>query len=306
MPREFEFSVQAALDPFARTKIFITREEDFEIAGLGEEEGEAEAEGHGFEIEEGYAYWVGLPLGFGAKAGKIRQEIGLYNRWHTHALFDIERPLAAQAFLGEDGLIQTGLSVTLPTLGLGPSTQTATVEVTAGSNDALFAGGDELSYLANLRSFWDLGPSSYVQFGATGVYGENDGEELTSKLLGLDFSYRWTPTGRSLYRDLNLKAEWYFVERDIGLAELSGNGGYFQANYRFARSWLIGARADFLDPFGDEPDVFQLAPNLTWWQSEWVRFRLQYNYVKPDGGGDNHTFLLQSVWAVGPHKHETY
>ena len=39
-PREFEFSFQAALDPYTRTKIFITREEDFPIAGLPEEEGE--------------------------------------------------------------------------------------------------------------------------------------------------------------------------------------------------------------------------------------------------------------------------
>ena len=78
-PREFEFSFQSALDPYTRTKIFVTREEDFEIAGFPEEEG-AEEEGGSFEIEEGYMYWVGLPGGFGAKIGKFRQEIGLYNR----------------------------------------------------------------------------------------------------------------------------------------------------------------------------------------------------------------------------------
>ncbi len=47
-PREFEFSFQAALDPYTRTKIFVTREEDFEIAGVPEEDGEEEA--GGFEI----------------------------------------------------------------------------------------------------------------------------------------------------------------------------------------------------------------------------------------------------------------
>ena len=38
VPREFEFSFQAALDPYTRTKIFVTHEEEFEIAGLGEED----------------------------------------------------------------------------------------------------------------------------------------------------------------------------------------------------------------------------------------------------------------------------
>ncbi|MFB3117298.1 MAG: hypothetical protein ACE1ZP_00910, partial [Myxococcota bacterium] len=135
-PREFEFSFQAALDPYTRTKIFVTREQDFEIAGVPEEDGEEEA--GSFEIEEGYMYWVGLPGGFGAKIGKFRQEIGLYNRWHTHALFEIERPLAAVTFLGEDGLIQTGVGVTLPSLTFGRTTVQATFEAAAAANEVLF------------------------------------------------------------------------------------------------------------------------------------------------------------------------
>lgn len=304
-PREFEFSFQAALDPFTRTKIFVAHEQDFEIAGFPEEEGEEG--GHGeVEIEEGYLYWVGLPGGIGLKLGKFRQEIGLYNRWHTHALLEVERPLAAQTFLGEDGLIQTGAAVTLPTVVAGPATQTLTLEFTRANNDALFNGGDEIGYLANFQSFWDLSASSYVQFGATGIYGENDGEALISRLFGVDVSYRWRPPGRGLYRDFTLKGEWYFAGKDLGLADFRGDGGYVQANYRLNRRWIIGARADFLDPFEDEPEILQFVPSLTWWQSEWVRIRLQYNLLKPDGGDSNHTVLLQAVWAVGPHKHETY
>jgi hypothetical protein len=302
-PREFEFSFQAALDPFARTKIFVTREEDFEIAGFPEEE-EEEHEG-GFEIEEGYLYWVALPGGFGAKLGKFRQEIGLYNRWHTHALQEVERPLAAITFLGEDGLIQTGAGITLPTFTIGRATQTVNFEVARGSNSALFEEGRELSYLGRAQSFWDLGTSS-LEFGATGLYGENDNEALSSKLLGIDLAYRWAPAGRALYRGVQVKGEWYFVGREEAGAETSGDGGYLQASVRLSRRWIVGARADYVNPFDGEPNLVQLAPSLTWWQSEWVRLRLQYNYLKPDGGSGNHTLLLQSVWAIGPHKHETY
>ncbi len=303
-PREFEFSFQSALDPYTRTKIFVTREEDFEIAGFPEEEGEEG--GGGFEIEEGYLYWVGLPGGFGAKLGKFRQEIGLYNRWHTHALLDVERPLAATAFLGEDGLIQTGAAVTFPSFSLGSATQTFTAEVTRANNEALFAGGTQIGYLGRLQSFIDLGASTYVQFGGTGVYGQNDDESLTSRVLALDVAFRWAPPNQALYRTFQLKGEWYFANRDIGVDEFTGSGGYLQANYRLNRQVVLGARADYLDSYGDDPHIVQFAPSITWWQSEWVRLRLQYNYLRPEGGNGNHTILFQTVWAMGPHKHESY
>ena len=66
-----------------------------------------------------------------------------------------------------------------------------------------------------------------------------------------------------------------------------------------------GARADYVDGY-EGPDIIQLVPSISWWQSEWVRLRLQYNYLKPDGLSGNHTLLLQFVWAMGPDKHETY
>jgi hypothetical protein len=303
VPREFELALQAPLDPYTHTKVFICHEQEFEIAGFPEEEGE-DAEGeHGFEVEEGYMYWVGLPIGL--KIGKFRQEIGLYNRWHSHALMEVDRPLPSLAFLG-DGLTQAGGSIALPTLALGPSTQTLTVEFTRGSNEALFEGGNEISFLGNFQSFWDLGPSSYVQFAATGVYGENDDESLASRLLEFDVSYRWRPAGRAMYRDFTLKGEWYFAEKDFGVVEYTGNGGTLQANLRLNRRWIVGARADYLDGYGEGAEIVQFVPSLTWWQTEWVFLRLQYNYLKPDDGKANHTLLLQTVWAVGPHKHETY
>jgi hypothetical protein len=109
-----------------------------------------------------------------------------------------------------------------------------------------------------------------------------------------------------MYKDFNLKAEYYFARRDLGGSELKGDGGYVQANYRLNRRWIAGFRADYLDDYGAGGEVYQLVPSLTWWQTEWVFFRLQYNYVKPQDGDGNHTVLLQTVWSVGPHRHETY
>ncbi len=314
LPREFEFSFQSALDPFTRTKIFLSREQELEIAGLeevvagGEESGEEEeGEGHGggLELEEGYLYWVGLPGSIGLKAGRFRQELGLYNRWHTHALLEVERPLPIAAFLGDDGLIQTGASLTLPSFQAGPATQTITLEASLADNK-LFAGGTDFSYLGRFQSFVDLSSSSYLQFGANGVYGQNDDLDLDATLFGVDVAFRWAPPARARYRELTLKGEWYWADRDVGAESLSGNGGYAQASYRWDQRWITGFRADWLDSFGDDPTAFQLVPSITWWQSEWVRLRLQYNYLKRSGLDADHTLLFQTVWSVGPHKHETY
>ena len=75
---------------------------------------------------------------------------------------------------------------------------------------------------------------------------------------------------------------------------------------RLGRRWVLGTRADYVNGLGTVPDIFQLVPSLSWWQSEWVRLRVQYNYLRPQGGPNNHTFLLQAMWAMGPHKHESY
>ncbi|MDH3734802.1 MAG: OprO/OprP family phosphate-selective porin [Gemmatimonadota bacterium] len=310
VPREFELSLQAALDPYTRTKIFFTREEEVPIAGRNEvlegsgPDGEEE-HGTGIELEEGYLTWVGLPGSLGLKAGKFRQELGLYNRTHTHALLEVERPLAPAAFIGDDGLIQTGASLVLPSVGTGPGTQTVTFEATAASNP-LFEGGTGFSYLGRLQSFWDLSPSTYLQFGVNGVTGRNGDLDLSSGLLGVDVSFRWAPPSQSRYRELTLKGEWYWARRDIGEDRSTGDGGYGQASVRWSRRWITGLRADWLDGYGAAPTAFQLVPTVSWWQSEWVRLRLQYNFLKRSGVEADHTVLLQIVWAVGPHRHETY
>jgi hypothetical protein len=313
VPREFEFSFQAPLDPYTRTKIFAAYHEDVPIAGVPEahaHEGEAQEDGPGhggqFEVEEAYVYWVGLPGAFGLKAGKFRQQIGLYNRWHTHALWEVDRPLPHLVFLGEDGLIQTGAGLTFPSLTIGPSTQTLVLEAAAASNEALFGEAGDMSFLGRFQSFWDLSPAAYLQLGATGVYGENQDEDLESRLFQVDLAFRWAPPNRSLYRAFHLKGEWYYGERQIADETEIGKGAYLQLNYRANRRLILGARGDYLYDFEDFDDTLQLVPSLTWWQSEWLYLRLQYNYVKPELEPSNHTVLLQLVWAIGPHKHENY
>src|SRR5256886_15149742 len=92
-PREFEVGFQSALDPYSSTKIFVSLENG------------------AVSVEEGYAYWTGLPGHIRFDIGKFRQQFGELNRWHLHALPETEYPAALRAYLGDDGLAGTGISL---------------------------------------------------------------------------------------------------------------------------------------------------------------------------------------------------
>ncbi len=130
---------------------------------------------------------------------------------------------------------------------------------------------------------------------------------LETRLAEIDFVFRWTPPRQARYRDLQIKGAWYFAEREEAGTKSWGNGGYGQFSFKFAQQWIVGTRVDYLTPYRDsDPSYLQVVPSLAWWQSENVRLRAQYHYVKPKGMTPSHTILLQIVWAIGPHRHENY
>src|SRR5712664_961828 len=166
--REFEVGFQSALDPYSHTKIFIS----FENGGIG--------------VEEGYAYWIGLPGHLRVDLGKYRQQFGELNRWHLHAVPETEYPLALRTYLGGDRLAETRISLYRAFGGLG--THELTAQVTRSESDAeLFGGGARPTYLVHLLNFWQLSPSTYMQIGGTGLYGTNPHSALRTKVGALEF-----------------------------------------------------------------------------------------------------------------------
>jgi hypothetical protein len=286
-PREFEIGFQSALDPYSHTKIFVSIEND------------------DVSLEEGYAYWTGLPGRLRLDVGKFRQQFGELNRWHLHALPETEYPLAVTAYLGEDGLSGTGLSLYRAFGGLG--THELTAQLTASSSDAeLFAGGGRPTFLGHLLNFWQLTPSTYMQLGGTFLYGTEPDSALHTTVGGLDFRFTWRPPARALYREWTTRAELLALKKEYSGTGPTRLGGYVSSTYRLNQRFILGARYDYVE----SPDfgiiTRQLIPSLTMWQSEWVFLRAQYQWQRIAGNPDDHQIALQAVWAIGPHKHETY
>jgi hypothetical protein len=290
VPREFEFAFQSALDPYSNTKIFVT----FEDEELG--------------IEEGYIYWTGLPGRLRLDVGKYRQQIGDLNRWHLHALPETEYPLVYQRFFSEEGLTGIGLSLytSLP-FSLAGATHEVWLQGTTAESDPLLGGGREPVLLGRLQNFWQLTRTTYAQIGVTGLGGNNGDEDLRSRVAGLDFRLTYRPPEAGTRRDVTFRAEGYrFHATELG-ATTNRYGAFLDLQARTSRRWVFGARYDYVEaPRGAVDTEWRITPNITWWQSEFVYLRLEGEHRDSDLEGKKNLLTLQAVWAMGPHKHETY
>ncbi len=289
---EVELDIQAALDPFSRTRLTLAYE--------GEEVG----------IEEAYVVYGALPGAMELMAGKFRQRFGTLNRQHLHALPQSEYPLAIQTYFGEEGLAQTGLSFSWLLPKLWATANEITLEITDGENEEAFGGEtfEDFAFLGRFNNFWELGAAAYIEWGLSGIMGKtaDDGD---SAVWGTNFTYSWSPPGRALYRGINWRTELFLSQRDDQLGERQDAwGGFTYLEGLLSRNLWAGVR---LDRAGQplQPDLYRwgVLPYLTWWQSEYVRLRGEYGYLvnEPTGESENR-FTLQLTWAAGPHKHAIY
>lgn len=191
----------------------------------------------------------------------------------------------------------------------------------------------------------DEGHASYDPIPAFDEYGEpimgydENGEEIgqltmtpapehldefwgNTWLAGADLTISWSPLDRERYRHITWRSEFYFVRREdrcnpthdhVAHCEeedgvIQAMGGYTYLDLGVSEDWALGVRGDVTQPFAFEQDGVRwaLSAYATWWQSPWVRLRLQYTHA--DGGGQAmlDRLVLQFVFAAGPHKHERY
>ena len=311
IPREFELSLVSALDPFTRAKVFLAVEEEggrIEVfPGGGEEEG-TEA---GVSVEEGYVEWVALPGGVGLKVGRFFQQFGQLNRWHSHALQFQSRSLPHLAFIGEESLAQDGASAhwLLPTGGSGA--YEATVEVTRSRNEILFGESRGLSYLGHMNAFWQLTTSTDLDLGVSALFG--DYEDLSGRrghrLFGAEMSFNWAPPERALYRGVVVRGGVMLSDPGAvsGLLEPDPAWGIWSlAEVKLSRQWTAGGRYDWVEnPENPTESAWLASPALTYWQSEYVRLRAEYD-VLGNPGKTTGQLTLRITFAMGPHRHETY
>ena len=327
--RGLELNFQSYLDPFSRLKA-TTHIHDEEV-----------------HLEEIYLTRFSMFKNTNLDLGRFRQQFGVVNRWHEDALDQVQYPLALRSIFGDEGLNQTGASLEWILPKWGKAHQGLTLQVTNTENEHLFGGDTmgNPSMLFHYKNYRDLSRDTYLEFGLSGLFGwsdewqvdkgggalEEEYDSLGTQVYGADLSFLWEPADKALYRNVEWRSELYFLNRDILAPDDSGRdnlqawGAYSYLQTRIARNLDIGVRYDYFQPdtkgyanvtgasmrplayTADDAYRWQICPYITWWQSEWVKFRLEYDYA--DGRGmenPEHILWFQTVFAAGPHKHERY
>jgi hypothetical protein len=321
--REVELAIQAAVDPYFRADV---------ILGLSDAEGIA--------IEESYLTALALPYGLQARLGRFHMPIGKQNTTHRAELqAAVEYPYVIQRFLGPEGGKGTGLWISkifapfgfyqelLVTAvdGLGAEETELVPETPA---NASLAG---LGYSARLRNYLDLSESTNIEISgsfATSRLAQPLTQPVTidervvdaalarQSTIGVDVTFRWRPLQQGRYRSFILQAEFMRqLNRDpenmpapLGLVDYAGprrafSGGYVFARYQLKQRSFLGSRVDVIqDPAAEGRALRAVSLFYQLFPSEFSKFVLGVERLMPRGERATNRLLLQSTFAVGPHR----
>ncbi len=298
---EAEASFQAIVDPYAKADFFLT----FSDEEVG--------------VEEGFITFTALPANLLLKVGKMRGSFGKVNQMHNHVLPWADRPLIVQDLLGgEDGIDDGGLSLSR----LFPNDVVfleATAEVFRGATGVFHPQrrGD-LLYVGRLRAYRDLTESANLDLGGSIAHGHNDlsatqlpsgfdPSGLTTRLVGVDATFRYRPLRRAIYRRLLARTELVWSRRQEPGATARAFGAYASVEYQFARRWFAGARGD-RSGRKEAPSLVDKGGSLllTYWPSEFSQVRGQLRHTKYGEGQTANEVLFQFLFSIGAHGAHTF
>jgi len=285
------------------------------VASLEDEDGETRV-----NIEEAYIDTSALPQGFSLRAGRFFSNVGYLNSHHAHTDSFTDRPLAYQAFLGnqygDDGMqlrYVPALDFFLEFSGellRGDEFPSggATHSGVGARTFAVHAGGD-----VGIESSWLAGFSvldTDVEHGA-------DGFEGSERLYLADLTWKWAPNGNTKDGGVTLRGEYihedrdgrFFDPADPGLAQPwdgTRSGAYLEGVYRIDRRWDAGYRYDRLwaddsGPYASDFDPRRHTVELTWRNSEFALVRLQLSHDEPRQDRDDDAVYLQYQMNFGAH-----
>lgn len=296
---ELEIAFQSGVYPGIRADVIVAMENE---------------ESYQASLEEGYLTFSELGArGLGARLGKLRAPFGKVNPIHPHHRPYADQPAAVTAFLGEDGLLIQGGSLTY----LFPSTTTfinfegGRFRVGEQSDEEETeaepgVGIDDFVSIGRLSFGRAMDELSEVELGLSALHGSgvdplnaSDRDHVT--LTGIDLSYQWWPTA---FGKLLLRSEYMMYRSDPGGKSDTRSGYYLLATYKPGRYWEYGARYDNTQfPAPTPGKETGWTTFVTKYLSESTYLRGQFKHSNaPDTGSANQVYL-QMVWGIGPHSH---
>lgn len=295
------------------------------------------------EVEEAFMQTTTMPWSLQAKGGQFFAPLGRLNVQHPHAWDFVDMPLVNGRLLGPEGMRGVGAHVSwlapLPFYSqLSFAAQnggggTAFSFRNRGDDDVFYGrstfdrslgGVEDLAFIPRLETSFDLTATQTLLVGASGAFGPNDtGARAHTEIYGADVFYKW--------KSAHAEGGWPFVkwqteallrcfEAGRGLNNtfpvdetFDDWGAYSQVVWGFRKGWVAALRGDFLhmeeSAYTDDPERqsrWRTSPNMTWFPTEFSKFRLQYNHdfleanqFRGSDGADS--VFLQFEFTLGAH-----
>ena len=206
---------------------------------------------------------------------------------------------------GEDGIDDTGLSVSHILPAPGDLYLEGTAQVFRGDSGDLFKVDhkSDVSMVGHLRGYEDLSDNANLEVGYSYAQGHNDlGHDFLTRLNGLDLTLRWKPLERAIYRSFLWRTEAVWSRRDQVPGVARTFGMYSSLDFRVDERWTVGVRYDRSER-ATAPGLMDRGASaiLTYWMSEFSQARAQYRYARYDGSQDANELRLQLIFVMGAH-----
>lgn len=310
-----ELDLRAAVDPRADAVVIlpVVREvEDPLFFDKATASGDVES---GIELEEAYLFLhdFGVP-NLTAKLGRFHLRFGRQNLLHPHDWPTIDNNFVNQSFLGAEALTDSGLSLSyvIPPDWIGGHYLEVIAEIISGDggdgpvlNNSAFVDGPAF----NLHALWnhDIAADWNLEVGASWLTGKhNDDNRQDANLFGLDVTLlRRDPAGR--FNNQLFQAEMIYGVVDTSRQDTQhAFGAYLLAQQQLNRDWYAGVRADWTkDALDDDREVWAVSPYVSWYWSEFLRFRLEYQHRGGDVKEEDLLFF-QCTFIFGAHPPHPY
>ncbi|MBI2928323.1 MAG: hypothetical protein HYY24_21855 [Verrucomicrobia bacterium] len=184
----------------------------------------------------------------------------------------------------------------------------------------------DLLFTPRLATSFDLSDTQTLLVGTSAALGPNGaGARTDTQIYGLDWFWKWKPARQhggfpfvswqteALLRRYEAAAYDGLLDPanpvpPLPAERLTDYGVYSQISYGFRKGWVAALRGDWvsgdrgaLDPDPDRDPRWRVAPNLTWYPSEFSKVRLQYNYDDRANVGTDHSVWVQFEFLLGAH-----
>lgn len=308
--REVELVLGSNVDPYSRLDATI-----------------AFADGNELDVEEAYLTRFGLPFGTTARVGIFLPKIGKMLPVHRDSIETVDEPLVIQRYFGDEGMHKAGVDLTkILDLPL-PSVHQVTVGVLQGGNGeggtAFGPAWRRPTLYGHLKNYMDITDVTNIELGISDALGSNNEDaSFKTNILGLDATLRHILNPS---QEIKLQGETFFMHRrdepvgetneDTGEFTMTSNpsgdfwGGYALLDVRLSQTWGTGFRFDYVQPVDrlltdTNKAETGISAYLTFYQSEFARWRVQFSHLVRTVGDDDNRVFLQGTFAIGDHKHK--